>query len=711
MPLRPRRSFVWLAIAGLAVYFVLFFSAEMPGLTQATGKAFCRAQLLVHYLLLPEELAATWLGVPAEFSLADRLPIMLLAAGILAWAVAVGWLLLRLCRLDRVLTKLETFVFAAAVGLNAISTYVLALGLLGWLGRTALAAPAAVTFAVALWFWRKGTRDVSLLPDKSGMRPVLFGAIPFVAIILLGAMLPPIDFDVREYHLQAPKEFYAQGKIGFLPHNVYGNMPLGTEMLALLGMVIAGDWWLGALAGKTVIASYAVLTGLGLLSAGRRFACPTAGTVAALVYISVPWVIQVSTLGLVDAALGCYLFLAFYAVSLATRPFETGISTETRVVKRSDAAVSARSTQHSVLSAQNSVLVLAGYLAGSAASCKYPGVLFVVLPLAIWILVAFRDIALPWWRLAWKPAVVFVLAAAVACGLWFAKNWALTGNPTYPLLYSVFGGKTWTPEKDRQWNAVHRPHDFSLSALGQDMGRVALTSEWLSPLVVPLAVLAFAVRSRRRLAIGLAAYFMFVIAAWWLLTHRIDRFWIPALPLAALLAGLGTAWSQERLWRIALLVFLMVGSAANFLTAASVGGGYNPYFVSLARLRDDPERVDAWHRYFNRHAKQGRLLLVGDAQPFDLEMPVLYNTCFDDSIFEQLVKGRSPQEVRAAFIEQGITHVYVHWGEIARYRRTYGFTEFVQPAVFERLVAHGVLAPLPQIPDHPGRGYRVLGFP
>jgi hypothetical protein len=571
------------------------------------------------------------------------------------------------------------------------------------------------------------------------MLPALFGAIPFVAIILLGAMLPPFEFDVREYHLQAPKEFYLQGRIGFLPHNVYGNMPLGTEMLSLLGMAIADDWWLGALAGKTVLASYALLTGLGLLAAGRRLACPAAGAAAALVYISVPWVIQVSTLGLVDAVLGCYLFLAFYAVCLGAGCPAAETAKKTGTIPKSGASASAARTQNSGLrttsrrtaqrgrlppggtrstagpcvtpatsGSRRSMFILAGYLAGGAASCKYPGALFVVLPLAIWILVAFPDADRLWRRLAWKPAAVFVLAAAVGCGPWFAKNWALAGNPTYPLLYSLFGGKTWTPDKDRQWNAVHRPHDFSLVALGRDLARVTVSSEWLSPLVMPLAALGLLAGARRRLAVGLAAHFAFIVAAWWLLTHRIDRFWIPALPLAALLAGLGAAWSQERPWRIAVIVFLVAGSAANFLTATSVGGGYDPYFVSLERLRDDPDRVDAWHRYFNRHAKQGRLLLVGDAQPFDLELPVLYNTCFDDSIFERLVKGRAPEEARAAFIEQGITHVYVHWGEIARYRRTYGFTEFVQPAVFEQLVSMGVLAPLPDVPDHPGRGYRVI---
>jgi hypothetical protein len=350
-------------------------------------------------------------------------------------------------------------------------------------------------------------------------------------------------------------------------------------------------------------------------------------------------------------------------------------------------------------------LILAGYLAGGAASCKYPGLLFVVLPLAVWVLLARRTPAEKW-RLAWKPAGVFVLAALAGCGLWFAKNWALAGNPTYPLLYSVFGGETWTPEKDRQWNAVHRPHDFSLRALGGDLGRVALTSEWLSPLVIPLAALGFAAR-RRRLATGLAVYFALVVAAWWLLTHRIDRFWIPALPLAAMLAGMGATWSEHPVWRRALVVLLLVGTAANFLAASSMWNGDNAYFVSLDRLRNDPGHLDAWHRYLNRHARDGRVLLVGDAQPFDLEMPVLYNTCFDDSIFERLVRGRTPQQVRTALVEQGITHVYVDWGEIARYRRTYGFTEFVQPEVFDQLVAGGVLDPLPEIPGHPGRAYRV----
>ncbi len=317
---------------------------------------------------------------------------------------------------------------------------------------------------------------------------------------------------------------------------------------------------------------------------------------------------------------------------------------------------------------------------------------------------------------------MFLLAAAVGCGLWFAKNWVQTGNPTYPLLYGAFDGRTWSVEKERQWNGVHRPHDFSAAALGQDLGRVVLTSEWISPLVVPLAVLAFvgwrAGRGKRSHVPGedkhvysasmvwiLLGYTAFVIAAWWLLTHRIDRFWIPVLPVLALLAGAGACWTTARWWTIVLAALLVAGSGANFLVAAAGQG--NAWFVGLARLRHDPGWVDPWHEYFNAQPSQGRLLTVGDAAVFDLTPPVLYNTCFDDCIFEQLVKGRTAAEIRAELAARQVSHVYVDWGEIARYRRTYGFTDFVQPEVFNRLVEQGILEPLPAIEGHAGRGYRV----
>ena len=103
------------------------------------------------------------------------------------------------------------------------------------------------------------------------------------------------------------------------------------------------------------------------------------------------------------------------------------------------------------------------------------------------------------------------------------------------------------------------------------------------------------------------------------------------------------------------------------------------------------------------------MLAVGDAAVFDLEPPVHYNTCFDDCIFQRLVEGKTPEQVRTELLSRQIAYVYVDWGEIERYRSpgNYGFTDFVQPAVFDRLVAQGVLTPLEPIEGSAGRAYRV----
>ena len=85
---------------------------------------------------------------------------------------------------------------------------------------------------------------------------------PFLLLMSLAAMLPTIEFDAIEYHLQGPKEYFQAGRIMFLPHNVYTSMPFNVEMLHLLGMVVLDDWWSGALAGQLLIAAHAPVAAL-----------------------------------------------------------------------------------------------------------------------------------------------------------------------------------------------------------------------------------------------------------------------------------------------------------------------------------------------------------------------------------------------------------------------------------------------------------------
>ncbi len=683
----------WFAIAA---YLVAFYWTALPIVVPESQGVIRRIDVLWTVFLGDQTVAYWFEGVSAN-SLFQRGQILVTVTAIFLVACTAGWISLRAVGLDRQLTRLECFVFAAGVGLNLVSLATLALGLAGAMHRWMFAALAAAIVASAVAMARRA-RTPPAKPASDHLPPPasvfsnplwLWAGLPFVVVLVLGAMLPPVDFDVREYHLQAPKEFYQNGRIEFLPHNIYANMPLGTEMLSLAGMIVCDDWWLGALVGKTLIALYAPLAALALLAAGRRFDSPATGIVAALVYISIPWIAWVSMQGLVEGAFAYYLFAALLAVML---------------------------WQASDDLRRQRLLWLAGFLAGAAVSTKYPAVLFSVLPLAAAIaytsLQPARDQQAP--RRSWlqmiRPLAMFLLFVALGCGLWLGKNAATTGNPVYPLMADAFDSRTRTEEKNAQWTAAHEPPNWQVTDLAQRGAGIALTSPWLSPLLMPLAVLALLGR-RRRMACWLAAYLAFVFLGWWFFTHRIDRFWVPVLPVAAYLAGMGATWTDVRAWRVPGVVLVVFGLISNFVLITSGALGDHRYFADLYVLRVDPARVDPWHQYLNDRADEVTgVLLVGDAQPFDLEVPVLYNTVFDDNLFETIASGRTPEQVRDALHQQNISHVYVSWREVARYRSpgNYGFTRFVEPGMFDALEQAGVLAALPSIEDNPNAMYRVV---
>jgi hypothetical protein len=657
-------------------------------------------------------LISDWFGGEHQHvAIFDRLPIVAMAAWMLAAGWSAGMLLLRGMRVGDGLTPLERFVFATGAGLNILSLLTLAMGLLGLLHWplvfiVPLAGLTIFGAREALQQFREFLASVKNNQARADWSRAVMGIAAglFTLMILLGALLPPWDFDVREYHLQAPKEWFAQGAITFLPHNVYANMPLGAEMHALLAMCVmptADGWWWGALVGKTLVAAFAPLTAVALYAVGRRLVSPTAVAIASVVYISHPWVAHVSASGLNDGVVAFYLLVTLYALLLCRD--------------------------------QPRMLLLAGFLAGAAMACKYTSLLFVVAPLTavlfIFPAVAQRNIR----SLAWKACAIFLAVALVGGGLWYAKNLALTDNPTYPLLYTAFDGKTRTPENDRQWTAAHAvPRDadgwrYSPAQLVAATNHAALTSQFASPLVVPFGAAAIICASmlfwRRRtsgllvpddnqrrsgVTILLSTYLAFFFAAWWLATHRLDRFLVPALPLAALLAGIGATARESKAWRWLAGACLVVGLTFSAILSASPLVADNRWFVALADLRDDVpahagerSRVPAAHRWLNENLTGDQaVLLVGDAEPFDLRPHAIYNTCFDDCQLVDLLQGKSPDQRRQTLASRHIAYVLVDWNELARYQSpgNYGYDPRFRPELIDELRRENVLGPPVDLP-------------
>ncbi len=656
-------------LAGMLLYLAVFLAADPERY---------RVGLL---LLIPDELVTAWIGGdPAGIGVLDRFFVLGMTGLILGLAAVIGRWALDLIRGDECLSALEKCVFSVGAGLGLLSLLTFLVGLAGFLQhplllRLLLAAWLVIAYRKGVFrrdAWRSSTAGCQAAAHSDDaslswlMRWGVWLAVPFLAFLFLGAMMPPWEFDVREYHLQVPKEWFLAGQIEFLPHNVYGNMPLAGEMPALLAMVLFrgwADWWWAALIGKTVMAAFAPLAALSLYAAGRRLASPAAGAVAALLFLATPWVLYVSMTGKNEGVLAAYSILAVHALIL-------GYSKD-----RSEGFGSVRP----------SYAILAGFLAGSAAACKYPALLFTVFPLFAGCLGSDG-------RPRWKSAAIFLLAAGLAVGPWYAKNALFTGNPVYPL---VFGGRTRTPERMEQWNRAHQvPRDaqgrrYSPAQLADSLALVGWRSRLTHPLLIPLAVLAGWVYRRQRSIRGLLALLLWVFAVWWLATHRVDRFLVPVVSWVSLLAGCGfVAFSRLAGRRIAIALLLASLAYGGMYSISPTTGLHDPrLLVSLAELRRDepdepggPSRVSAAHRYLNdRLEPNQRVLLVGDAQPFDLEVPVLYNTCFDPCHFERLLRDRRGDQRREALQAEGISHVFIHWGELARYRSpgNYGYSDFV----------------------------------
>ncbi len=269
-------------------------------------------------------------------NLPQRLPIVLAATLIATAAAGLGRLVLVLLRLDQKFSTWEILPLSFGLGVLALAAITLGIGRLGlldpWLVRLGLAACLLVGWGMpairSLTDRHKINEKLSTFQLVSTNWPATLGlfliAAPFLTLMALGAMQPTIEYDALEYHLQGPKEFYQSGRIAFLPHNVYTSMPFGVEMLHLLGMLVLDDWWKGALVGQLLIASFAPATAAMIALTAFRIGSARAAWIAAVIYISTPWVFRLATYPFVEGP------LCFYHAALIWIIFKTFVDNNNR---------------------------------------------------------------------------------------------------------------------------------------------------------------------------------------------------------------------------------------------------------------------------------------------------------------------------------------------------------------------------------------------
>lgn len=673
-------------------FLAFFFSRTLANNTDIARLDVCLLALDgLPSLINPFDVShAATTGVDAGWHLLpQRWPFFRLAGLLLLATICLGSTVIQPLLKSAPVTRLERFIIQAGLGLSLQSLWILAVGCAGQLSASVVLAPGIVSL---LWLpvryiirRQRASGDsvtVSSAPPAEPASRLLWAgvvlmALPFVILLLLNGCTPPFDFDVREYHLQGPKEWFQAGQISFLEHNVYTSFPFLSEMLSLSGMVLADDWNDGALVGKVILACFQLLTTLCVFATARRWFGTPAALTGALTYLTVPWTLRISLIAYAEGSITFYLMATVMCGLIAASVTDQAI--------------------------QRRLILVTGLLAGSAMACKYPGVVSVVIPVGIlllWMQRRHRS-QLP------AAALLFTAGVLLTVGPWLIRNTVNTGNPVYPLLYSVFGASDWSDEMDTKWKQGHSPDDHNPADIPGHLLSVMTDSDWTSGLLFALAIPTIVLMRRHHSSRWLWLMVVWMLTTWWLLTHRIDRFWIPVIPVVAVLAGAAWCLFRSRLWHGLLITGLICCSLFNLQIWRSGLVGFQAGLLDMKAARELAVRAD--FRTLNSSlTSSDHVLMIGEAEVFDLQVPVSYNTVFDESLFEQWTadtsddrlwsgdrRMRSPDEVGREFHERGVTHVYVNWLEIKRYRQpgSYGYTNYDSPGRLQELVTAGVLQP------------------
>jgi 4-amino-4-deoxy-L-arabinose transferase-like glycosyltransferase len=508
-------------------------------------------------------------------------------------------------------------------------------------------------------------RPVTASERMDGWSILMLGFIAVAAVLnLLGAWAPPFEYDELEYHLGALADYRRIGHIAFLPHNFYSNLPQLSEMLYLLATVTGSD-----VAAKLLHWTFGLLAALALYAVAGRLWTRSVGLTGAALFYCVPFVQDLSQTARVDLATAFFAVLAFGGLLLWHKE------------------------------AKQSYLWLSALMTGAAVATKWPAVAVVMLPALVFIVLSGRSVRL---------AAGYGLVAAAGVVPWLAKNWLLSGNPVYPLLYNVFRSPHWSAGQAALFAERHYP-SFGWASFGQFFQRaweVSFIEVGAVPLLLMVAPLILLVRKPDASARRAGWLFVAGYAWWFVLTFRPWRFLLPAMPLAALAGAYGLeALCRQPVMRAALRGAVGTMFAISLITLAlhtlvdaedpeklppqmslaqyALGQVSRDEFVS--RMGHETFEPVAW---MNANLpEQAKVLYIGEARAYYSRHPVVWATAFDQHPLAAMSRGAAnAEQLHAGMRQAGVTHVYVNWAELQRLRRGYDYLREVDWKMFDALL-------------------------
>lgn len=599
----------------------------------------------------------TGMGFPPVRLLFLYIGSLALWAGFLAGAGLLGFRLVRALGLEDS-SPLMRLVLAEGAGLAVVSLGTGLLGFAGLLRREVLWAFYGAGVAAALWAgirqgpWREtmagGWREFRELWKGSGLG--LFKAVLVVLVVfdLVMNFVPEIFYDSQFYHLALPHLYLLEHKIVELPYMNFSKFPQGMEMLFAWGLTLQGD-----IVAKLLHGMMGPLTLLALLGLCKKIGHVRVWPLAGALFLSIPVVRMILWVTGVDMALVFYTVLALYAVlqwtdSQTLNPWPWAI--------------------------------LCGVASGMAASLKYVGgsVVMASCVCALWSFGRQKLLDKKAWTQMFACGAIGVLWVSP----WFLRNAIETGNPVYPLLYGVFGGKNLWPEKIARfmseaggykpaglWGWIRIPWALTV---GEPKGMD--NTCWLGPTFWVTLPFLFLTPWRERWAQSVLIFTAVNFLATASGTNQ-ARYLLQGYVGLAVLIGAGLARFYDQGWRgfrglllLPLLLACLSNGSASLLTAHH---GYEPGPVLTGQI-SRKDYAGVYHRGMNPSPpnrlydfmetlgpeKKGRVIFVAEEKTYGCPWPYVYGNVYDKTpIVEWNRQNPEPEALYQALQAQGLRYI------------------------------------------------------
>ena len=581
------------------------------------------AGLLLFLFIFFANAGAAW--APALYHLLTDVPLVLL------WLAAMLGAGVWVAKLFKLRDERFGVATLAALGIGSFSLLLLLLGWAGVLNRGLawiLTAASVVLGLVHLIGEKKFNPDriaTSLRERADWTEWVYLIAVPFLALAVLAAFIPPgllwgdepNGYDVVEYHLQIPREWYEAARIIPLHHNVFSYFPFNVELHYLLAMLLRGGPWAGMYIAQLMHVAMIVLAVLAVKEfAGGRLSTDQSpphpnplprstageGTRGVLFAATTPWLTLLAPVAYNEGGL---LLFGTLAIGFTWRAISTP-------------------------EARGRRMLLAGVMAGFACGVKLTAapMLLVAIPIAFLVALFLQNK-----RGFLKPIAAFLLGGLLVFSPWLIRNFIWTHNPVFPEAMSIFGRAHFTPEQAERWHLAYVPRPDQRSIDGRlKAAWEQIAADWRYGFVIlPAGLFAFWKHRRRPASLFLIALLLMWLVFWLGFTHLQSRFFVLAIPVMALLI------SQVELpiANLALTCGLVAQAGFGLLNL------HDHFHRFIARFGDDWPRVVGLEHYapmqeprglVEVEAGAGMLTLAGDAQAFLYEMPMSrlhYRTVFD----------------------------------------------------------------------------------